>query len=209
MAKLIELFGPPPLLRNESIDKFKEAFTGLYKAMDPEDFHVESLVYDLAIETCRVHRLRRHEKELLEKWEQMRCEHLARREHSKAMNVGDARIREKYEACLDDDSDYRRETEKLSIRESKILFEKLRATPTDLDYVLASLIERVERYEFRVNRAIRRRDDVIRQIGWYKLALSKKARKVSNAFIEAAITHVETSSAEVSLIPPRGSDDPE
>ena len=49
LAKLIKLFGPPPLLRNESIDDFKKVFAELFAAVGPEDFLMEERVYRLAV----------------------------------------------------------------------------------------------------------------------------------------------------------------
>ena len=56
LAKLMKLFGPPPLLRNESLDDFKKVFAELFAAVGPEDFLMEERVYRLAIETRRVRR---------------------------------------------------------------------------------------------------------------------------------------------------------
>jgi len=61
LTKLIKLLGPPPLLRNENFDDFKEVFAELFAALGPEDFLMEVQVYHLAIETRLIFRLTRYE----------------------------------------------------------------------------------------------------------------------------------------------------
>ena len=67
LTKLIKLLGPPPLLRNENFDDFKEVFAELFAALGPEDFLIEVDVYHLSIETWRIFRLTRYEAVMLNK----------------------------------------------------------------------------------------------------------------------------------------------
>ena len=78
LAKLIKLFGPPPLLCNENLDDFKKVFAELFAAVGPEDFLTEERVYRLAIETRRSYRLMRYEVLVIESREKDECQRFAK-----------------------------------------------------------------------------------------------------------------------------------
>jgi len=203
LTKLIKLFGPPPLLRNEQYEDFKEVFAGLYAALGPEDFLMEVQVYHLAIETRLTFRLTRYEAVKLNKWEKEDRVLRANMMNDINLEGGTKEIREKYPHAAKTDPQYQKDIAKLQELAAADYETDFNYAATDLDYVQA-FEERaafLEKIELRINRALKRRADILRQIAWCRLGLSKKLRKVSNAIIEGAGRSLGATSVEVTLIP--------
>jgi hypothetical protein len=203
LTKLIKLLGPPPLLRNENSEDFKEVFAGLFAALGPEDFLMEANVFYLAIETYRIFRLTRYEAVTLNKWENDQRHAWAEKSRSTTLKSGMKQIREKYPHAAETDPQYQKDIAKLQELAAADYEDDFNYGATDLDYVQATE-ERsafLEKIELRINRAHKRRNDILRQIAWYRLGLSKKLRKVSDATIEGAGGSLEATSDVVTLIP--------
>ena len=203
LTKLIKLLGPPPLLRNENFEDFKKVFAELFAALGPEDFLMEADVFYLAIETRRIFRLTRYEAVTLNKLENDQRHAWAEKSRSTTLESGMKQIREKYPHAAKTDPQYQKDIAKLQELAAADYETDFNYAATDLDYVQA-FEERaafLEKIELRINRALKRRADILRQIAWCRLGLSKKLRKVSNAIIEGAGRSLGATSVEVTLIP--------
>jgi len=204
LTKLIKLLGPPPLLRNENFDDFKEVFAELFAALGPEDFLMEADVFYLAIETRRIFRLTRYEAVTLNKWENDQRHAWAEKSRNTTFENGMKEIREKYPHAAKTDPQYQKDIAKLQELAAADYETDFNYAATDLDYVQA-FEERaafLEKIELRINRALKRRDDILRQIAWWRLGLSKKLRKVSDAIIVGTDTPLGATSDVVGLIAP-------
>ena len=199
LTKLMTLFGAPPLLDNETIDRFKEVFSGLFAALGPEDFLMDSLVYHLAIETHRIFRLMRYEAQLLIKYEREQRKAFAELSRRTALEMGMKEVREKYPNAAKTDPQYLdaiAEVKKLAASDYR---EEMDSLPSNLDYLNASegCADLLEKIELRIGRAVKRRDDILRQIGWHHVALARRLRKTSDAVIEGLVSQ---SAEEVPMI---------
>ena len=204
LTKLINLLGPPPLLRNESFEDFKEVFAGLFAALGPEDFLMEVQVYHLAIETRLIFRLTRYEAAQLNQLEKDQRQTSALMVNNQTLASGTKVLREKYPHLGDSDPEYLIAYAKLKEEAAADYQGVLNGAPTDGNYVWVSAecSAFVEKIELRINRALKRRDDILRQIAWWRLGLSKKLRKVSDAIIVGTDTPLGATSDVVGLIAP-------
>jgi len=203
LTKLINLFGRPPLLRNEQFEDFKQVFAGLYAALGPEDFLIEVDVYHLSIETWRTFRLTRYEAVMLNKWEADQRRTLAKKTKNETLKEGMKEIRKNYPNAAETDPQYQEAITKLNENAAAEYESEINLYAIDLDYVQAyeECSASVEKMELRISRAHKRRDDILRQIAWWRLGLSKKLRKFSDAIIEGKGGSLAATSDVVSLIP--------
>ena len=209
LTKLIKLFGPPPLLRNEQYEDFKEVFAGLFAALGPEDFLMEVQVYHLAIETRLIFRLTRYEAVKLNKWEKEDRVLRANMMNDINLEGGTKEIREKYPHVANTDPKYQNAIAELHESLAADYEQAIIGTATDEDYIQGSseCAAFIETLELRINRAHKRRDNILRQIAWQRLGLSKKLRKFSDAIIEGTGGSLAATSDMVPLIPTGEVDD--
>ena len=200
LTKLMRLFGPPPLHRNESIDTFKEIFAGFFDALGPEDLLSDVLVYHIAIETSRIFRLLRYKTLLEEKRLQDQRIADAIQKKQKALEDGRHSLQMKL-SDPEHENEYSVASGQLHQQLSADYQREIGAAPSDLDY--ASLVETLNetKIELRIGRAIKRRDDALKQISWYRIALANKLRKISDNILERAEKRIEVKPDEVPLIP--------
>ena len=154
LTKLIKLLGPPPLLRNENFEDFKEVFAELFAALGPEDFLMEADVFYLAIETRRIFRLTRYEAVTLNKWENDQRHAWAEKSRNTTFENGMKEIREKYPHAAKTDPQYQKDVAKLQELAAADNEDDFSYGATDLDYVQATE-ERsafLEKIELRINR---------------------------------------------------------
>ena len=193
LAKLMKLFGPPPLLRNESIDDFKKVFAELFAAVGPEDFLTEERVYRLAVETWRAYRFMRYEALVIESREKDECQRFAKECEEELIALEMEGIREKYPSAPATDPQYLsavRELQRLADEEYQY---QISARPTDIDYIKAWPKEDDLLKEIRslLSQTLKRCDDLRRQISEHQLASSKRLSKEPAVFIEEAVTRID------------------
>jgi hypothetical protein len=194
LTKLMKLFGPPPLLRNESLDDFKKVFAELFAAVGPEDFLTEERLYRLAIETWRAYRFTRYETLVIESQEKNECQRFAKECEQGFIAVEMEGIRQKYPSASATDPRYLsavRELERLADEEYQ---RRIDARPKDMDYIQAWPKEGDLLKEIRslLSQTIKRCDDLRRQISEHQLASSKRLCKETAVFIEEAVTRIDT-----------------
>jgi len=204
LTKLMKLFGPPPLLRNESLDDFKKVFAELFAAVGPEDFLTEERVYRLAIETRRSYRLMRYETLVIESQEKNECQRFAKECEQGFIAVEMEGIREKYPGAPATDPQYLGAVRELRHMADEEYQHRINARPTDIDYVKAwpkddGLLKEIRSL---LSQTLKRCDDLRRQISEHQLASSKRLRKDPAVFIEEAVSQLDTSPGAVPEISP-------
>jgi hypothetical protein len=200
----MKLFGPPPLLLNESLDDFKKVFAELFAAVGPEDFVMEERVYRLAIETWRAYRFTRYETLVIESQEKNECQRFAKECEQGFIAVEMEGIREKFPSAPKTDPQYLsavRELQRLADEEYQ---HRINARPTDMDYIQAwpkddGLLREIRSL---FSQTLKRCDDLRRQISEHQLASSKRLRKDPAVFIEEAVLQLDTSPGAVPEISP-------
>ena len=66
VQKILSLFGPPPLLSTERREHFEQILAQFVTAIAPADAIVQMWVYDVAVLTWEMMRLRRYKAEFIE-----------------------------------------------------------------------------------------------------------------------------------------------
>jgi len=204
LAKLMKLFGPPPLLRNESLDDFKKVFAELFAAVGPEDFVMEERVYRLAIETRRSYRLMRYEVLVIERQEKNQRQRSVEEWKKDTLEPGLKDIREDDPDSPASDPQYRSAVTSAEEWVDREYWRQIDADPTDMHYIKAwrqddGLLKEIRSL---LSQALKRCDDLRRQIAEHQLASSKRLRKEPAVFIEEAVPQLETSPGAVPEIPP-------
>ena len=193
LAKLMKLFGPPPLLRNESLDDFKKVFAELFAAVGPEDFLTEERVYRLAIETRRSYRLMRYEVLVIERQEKNQRQRSVEEWKKDTLEPGLKDIREDYPDSPASDPQYRSAVTSAEEWVDREYWRQIDADPTDMHYIKAwrqddGLLKEIRSL---LSQALKRCDDLRRQIAEHQLASSKRLRKEPAVFIEEAVTRID------------------
>jgi len=193
LAKLMKLFGPPPLLRNESLDDFKKVFAELFAAVGPEDFLTEERVYRLAIETWRSYRLLRYEVLVIERQEKNQRQRSVEEWKKDTLEPGLKDIREDDPDSPASDPQYRSAVTSAEEWVDREYWRQIDADPTDMHYIKAwrqddGLLKEIRSL---LSQTLKRCDDLRRQISEHQLASSKKLRKEPAVFIEEAVTRID------------------
>ena len=193
LAKLMKLFGPPPLLRNESLDDFKKVFAELFAAVGPEDFLTEERVYRLAIETRRSYCLMRYEVLVIERQEKNQRQRSVEEWKKDTLEPGLKDIREDYPDSPASDPQYRSAVTSAEEWVDREYWRQIDADPTDMHYIKAwrqddGLLKEIRSL---LSQTLKRCDDLRRQISEHQLASSKKLRKEPAVFIEEAVTRID------------------
>ena len=193
LAKLMKLFGPPPLLRNESLDDFKKVFAELFAAVGPEDFLTEESVYRLAIETRRSYRLMRYEVLVIERQEKNQRQRSVEEWKKDTLEPGLKDIREDYPDSPASDPQYRSAVTSAEEWVDREYWRQIDADPTDMHYIKAwrqddGLLKEIRSL---LSQTLKRCDDLRRQISEHQLASSKRLRKEPAVFIEEAVTRID------------------
>jgi len=193
LAKLMKLFGPPPLLRNESLDDFKKVFAELFAAVGPEDFVMEERVYRLAIETRRFYRLMRYEVLVIERQEKDQRQRSVEEWKKDTLEPGLKDIREDDPDSPASDPQYRSAVTSAEEWVDREYWRQIDADPTDMHYIKAwrqddGLLKEIRSL---LSQTLKRCDDLRRQISEHQLASSKKLRKEPAVFIEEAVTRID------------------
>jgi len=193
LAKLMKLFGPPPLLRNESLDDFKKVFAELFAAVGPEDFVMEERVYRLAIETRRFYRLMRYEVLVIERQEKDQRQRSVEEWKKDTLEPGLKDIREDYPDSPASDPQYRSAVTSAEEWVDREYWRQIDADPTDMHYIKAwrqddGLLKEIRSL---LSQTLKRCDDLRRQISEHQLASSKRLRKEPAVFIEEAVTRID------------------
>ncbi len=206
-AKLIRLFGRPPLLQNERLGDFEEVFVGFFKALEPEDFLVEVDVFHLTIATYDVLRLMRQQAALLNEWQNKGRLEWAKFSTEGMPNEGMREFHGKNPHIAKTDPQYKNALAQLQEAANAEYEQEINRPVTDLDYVHVSVeySALVEKMDLRINRALKRRDDILRQIAGWRLGLEKKLREVSDAIIERTDV-LEATAGAMALIEQGGLD---
>jgi len=192
-AKLMKLFGPPPLLRNESLDDFKKVFAELFAAVGPEDFVMEERVYRLAIETRRFYRLMRYEVLVIERQEKNQRQRSVEEWKKDTLEPGLKDIREDDPDSPASDPQYRSAVTSAEEWVDREYWRQIDADPTDMHYIKAwrqddGLLKEIRSL---LSQTLKRCDDLRRQISEHQLASSKRLRKEPAVFIEEAVTRID------------------
>lgn len=203
-AKLKQLFGPAPVLSSENPDLFDELLVKLLKCFTPEDFLLQTLTWELAVQNWEIARGTRHKTLVIErrfrqrlKFQEQRAKLLAKRKAgivaapaaANGERVSDGQrlveIRANIESLVDDAD------------------EILDRAPAEQEHAWA--LERsmnyYERLDDRVGIAIRRRNAVLEQFEIYRTGLGQRLRQAADAVIEAEYKELPTPEAHV-LAPP-------
>ena len=193
LAKLMKLFGPPPLLRNESLDDFKKVFAEVFAAVGPEDFLTEERVYRLAIETRRSYRLMRYEVLVIERQEKNQRQRSVEEWKKDTLEPGLKDIREDYPDSPASDPQYRSAVTSAEEWVDREYWRQIDADPTDMHYIKAwrqddGLLKEIRSL---LSQTLKRCDDLRRQIAEHQLASSKRLRKEPAVFIEEAVTRID------------------
>lgn len=193
LAKLMKLFGPPPLLRNESLDDFKKVFAELFAAVGPEDFLTEERVYRLAIETRRSYRLMRYEVLVIERQEKNQRQRSVEEWKKDTLEPGLKDIREDDPDSPASDPQYRSAVTSAEEWVDREYWRQIDADPTDMHYIKAwrqddGLLKEIRSL---LSQTLKRCDDLRRQISEHQLASSKRLRKEPAVFIEEAVTRID------------------
>jgi len=193
LAKLMKLFGPPPLLRNESLDDFKKVFAELFAAVGPEDFVMEERVYRLAIETRRSYRLMRYEVLVIERQEKNQRQRSVEEWKKDTLEPGLKDIREDDPDSPASDPQYRSAVTSAEEWVDREYWRQIDADPTDMHYIKAwrqddGLLKEIRSL---LSQTLKRCDDLRRQISEHQLASSKRLRKEPAVFIEEAVTRID------------------
>ena len=193
LAKLMKLFGPPPLLRNESLDDFQKVFAELFAAVGPEDFLMEERVYRLAIETWRSYRLLRYEVLVIERQEKNQRQRSVEEWKKDTLQPGLKDIREDDPDSPASDPQYRSAVTSAEEWVDREYWRQIDADPTDMHYIKAwrqddGLLKEIRSL---LSQTLKRCDDLRRQISEHQLASSKRLRKEPAVFIEEAVTRID------------------
>src|SRR3974390_2767492 len=194
LTKLMKLFGPPPLLRNESLDDFKKVFAEVFAAVGPEDFLTEERVYRLAIETRRFYRLMRYEVLVIERQEKNQRQRSVEEWKKDTLEPGLKDIREDYPDSPASDPQYRSAVTSAEEWVDREYWRQIDADPIDVHYIKAwrqddGLLKEIRSL---LSQTLKRCDDLQRQISEHQLASSKRLRKEPTVFIEEAVTRIDT-----------------
>ena len=190
---VLKLFGPPPLLRNESLDDFKKVFAELFAAVGPEDFVMEERVYRLAIETRRFYRLMRYEVLVIERQEKNQRQRSVEEWKKDTLEPGLKDIREDDPDSPASDPQYRSAVTSAEEWVDREYWRQIDADPTDMHYIKAwrqddGLLKEIRSL---LSQTLKRCDDLRRQISEHQLASSKRLRKEPAVFIEEAVTRID------------------
>jgi hypothetical protein len=183
LAALKKVFGKSPILATESEDAFDEIWARLIQCLGPRDFMEHSLIRQLAIYTWKVSRYDRHDTLAVERRVQEQRKLRARRlkmqaERRRAAEEAGKPITELDRMCyLEDVVD----------GAAGEIDEILNRPPEELEYSRAfeKGIEYHERVDELLDKLVRRRNDVLRQIEMYRAGLGKYLRQVSDEIIES------------------------
>lgn len=207
LATMIRLFGPPPLQSSETFEHFEEMMSKLTECLQPEDFVVSLLVYQLGIETWSFIRCRRYEALILDRWNGV----------EKTLAAQMAKIQEQR-------NEQAKEAPELLQGSSNEAARYIALSPLwdrvddDLKLIegrtneikLAGAFERgvraLQEVNLLANDYLKRRNDALRQIEWYRVALAHDLRKATDAIIQEDYVPLEASTDENEIQQPAGRD---
>jgi len=201
-ATLIELFGLPPLFDNEKFERFEEMTGRLTKCLQPDDFIVSVFVYQLAIETWCFMRWRRYEAVMANRLHKIQSNIEAQRNKIETLqqSVG----KEPPELFKDAPNEAARHFALDPLAES--IHAEAKALQEHVDEnrmvgALASSIEKLRQFEFLANGCLKRCNDALAQIEWYRTSLAVDLRQKTAEITRAACKTIDAAAEDVTLVP--------
>lgn len=181
--------GPPPLLKNEPTEKFRDFYVKLCCDLEPQDFLSHMLVYEVAIGTWGASRYKRYAAAILKRqeYEKRVATATKKKELAQTGNFFD-RI----------EPDFTSRTER-EIQESEALIEpayqaEINAVPTDVDYAVlyddSKCIEKLLRMS---SAELKRSDDALRKLHWHNANLANRLRRISDGILDGELKMIDTS----------------
>lgn len=202
LATLIKLFGPPPLIGTEKLERFGEMMNQLLACIGSEDVMVAYLIYEAAIETWRIMRWKRYQALMIQ-----RCDRVTRNfeaQRAKRKEQRNEELDSPPELIKGAESEQDRSFALAELRE-KVLADSEAASDsaneTDLVIAFERCIDKVQKAESLINSATERLHDALRQIEWYRTSLAQTLRKKSNEIIEGACKEIKTVADAPPLVP--------
>jgi hypothetical protein len=205
LATLIRLFGSPPLLSSEKLEHFEEMMNRLIACMRPEDFVVSVLIYQVGIETWRAMHWTRFQAQMINRWEPAARESELLR----------AKLKERRKVEQENPPELDKSAKGETWRHAALVPSLERVyqdcktaitTAEEIDLVVAFErgIDKLQKVEPFISEALKRRNDALRQIEWYRVSLARDLRKESDAIIEGECKEIETAA---SIVPPISGDE--
>jgi hypothetical protein len=194
-AELLQLFGPPPVLRSEDIRSYREIMARFLEKFAPRDFMGQLLVKELTDSEWDVMRYSRHKTLLMERRFRDRLEFQAQRGKAAAPAEQPAEPNGRLSADPED------VLEGLVAEVDAILLEPAAAR----DHLRALQVGLVcyEHLDKLLAAAISRRDNVFERIERYRDGLGRPLRQVSDQIIEAQCTLLDAQPEQVAAPPNR------
>lgn len=193
LAELRQLFGPPPVLRSESMQSYDEIMTRLMEGFAPRNFIQQIYIKELADCTWEMARYTRHKTLTMEARFQQRLEFQAQRQTAAAQSNGQAR-----EAATTPDD--------VLDGLVKEIDDMLLKPAAEIGHVraLEVVLVKLERINKLLNAARARRNNILEQIEAYKAGLGQRLRRISDKIIATESAAVATQPKQVAepLVPP-------
>jgi hypothetical protein len=196
-VELRGLFGPPPVLSSEDLKAYDAMFARILKSLKPTDFIEQMLGKDLTDATWEMKRYSRHKALVIERQyrEQQELEEAEEAEEtaeqveeSAAVDGAQSEQVEDVKPAGEPTTQFDRMLELAAVVDSVIPdCDEIILGPVDELKYAAALENNVNYYE-RLDRlhsvAMARRDDVLRQLDFYRQGLGRHLRQVTNDIIE-------------------------
>ena len=218
LAKLKKLFGPPPVLSSEDRKAYDTIMARFMECLEPRDFIEQMFVKDLTNSTWDVRRYSRHMSLVIEREHQRHqdmeekrrqkerklksaiAEQLdAAKEASRAKeteHVGETGRAEQADHAGAPTTQFERKLELEWVIDSSIpdVDEIVLAPAEECDHAkaLQSGIDYFEQLDHLRSVAIARRNDVLRQIDFYRQGLGQHLRRVSDEIIDAVFSETRS-----------------
>ena len=200
-AELRDLFGPPPVLESEDLKAYDAMLAHILKSLKPRDFIEQMLAKDLTDATWEMKRYSRHkalviERQYREQQEMEEAEEAEETEESEQVEESAAVEGEQSEQVEEvkpagaPTTQFERMLELEAVVDSALDCDDLIEGPVDeLEYAAAleSGVNYYERLDRLHNVAMARRDDVLRQLDFYRQGLGRHLRQVTNDIIEGEV----------------------
>ena len=194
LAELRQLFGPPPVLRSESMQSYDEIMTRLMEGFAPGNFIQQIYIKELADCTWEMARYTRYKTLTMEARFQQRLEFQAQRQTAAAQSNGQAR-----EAATTPDD--------VLDGLVKEIDDMLAKPAAEIGHVraLEVVLVKLERINKLLNAARARRNNILEQIEAYKAGLGQRLRRISDKIIATGPDAVAAQPKQVAepLVPPR------
>jgi len=197
LATMIRLFGPPPLQSSENFEHFEEMMSKLTECLQPEDFLVSLLVYQLGIETWSFIRCRRYEALILDRWngvEKTLAAHMAKLQEQR--NDQAKEVPELLQGSTSEAARFVALSPVWDRIETDLNFIERRTDEIKLAGTFERGTRTLQEVALLANDYLKRRNDALRQIEWYRVVLAHDLRKATDAILQQDYVSLEPTTDE-------------